>query len=268
MGMSTALLDAWLEPTLTPAERQWLAERCAAVRGGDRKALFLAFSSAARSCGHAPLGPPPAGLTVSGWSADQAARVRLLLALPTDDPMGFIADLDRICATADVDELVAVYQSLDLLPQAPRLRQRASEGIRSSMTAVFRAVALDNPYPARWLDQGAWNQMVLKAVFTGSDLRRVVGLDARANPTLARMAADYVFERWAAKRTIDGQLWRVIGAGADVRGVAALTRALGDRDPQTVSAAALACQATPTLRALCGAVAAAPSWAEVPGGSP
>ncbi len=46
------------------------------------------------------------------------------------------------------------------------------------MRVVFEAVAHRNPYPAEQLPEAAWNQMVLKALFVGSRLAPIVGLDA------------------------------------------------------------------------------------------
>jgi hypothetical protein len=88
---------------------------------------------------------------------------------------------------------------------------RAAEGVRSNMRVVFEAVAHRNPYPAEQFDEQAWNQLVLKALFVGSTLEPVVGLDARRNPALARMLCDYAHERWAARREVSPELWRCVG---------------------------------------------------------
>ena len=54
---------------------------------------------------------------------------------------------------------------------------------------MFEAIACENPFPARYFPELNFNQMVLKALFNGVALARIVGLRRRRNPELARMAA-------------------------------------------------------------------------------
>ena len=179
------------------------------------------------------------------WSVDQAGRTLLLLALPCDDTQQYVRSLDQVFTTADMGELVVLYQSLPLLPHPELHRQRAAEGIRSNMSNVFQAIALRNPYPANYLDDIAWNQMVLKALFVGSPLHLIWGLDSRANPELAKMLADYAHERWAAKRPVSPELWRPVGRFADSAIIADLEKVLADGDTVSQAAAALACAESP-----------------------
>ena len=134
--------------------------------------------------------------------------------------------LDQLCATADVDELVAFYLGLAVYPDPPRHRLRAAEGLRTNMSVVFESVAHRNPYPAEQLSEEAWNQMVLKALFIGSPLHPIVGLDRRANSVLARMLCDYAHERWAAGRPVSPELWRCVGPFASGPLLADLGRVL------------------------------------------
>jgi hypothetical protein len=144
------------------------------------------------------------------WTLDQAARVRLLLASTADGAL-LSRRLDTLCSAADVGELVAFYRGLPLYPDPPRHALRAAEGVRSNMRVVFEAVAHRNPYPAEHFVESAWNQMVLKALFVGTRLDLIAGLDRRANPALARMLCDYAHERWAASRPVSPELWRCVG---------------------------------------------------------
>lgn len=186
---------------------EWLDAAAARVAAdASDRTLFAAFAAAPRQVGRDEL---PARMLApdvcpTGWTRDQAARVLLLLARRED---ALPAALDRLFAAADLGELVCLYQALPLLPFPERHAARAAEGVRSNMLPVFRAVALGNPYPAAWLDEGAWNQLVLKAVFVGCPLAGIVGLHRRANPALARMLVDYAHERRAAGLPVPPDLW-------------------------------------------------------------
>jgi hypothetical protein len=253
-----ALLDHWLAQSL-PADRHgWFRDQIAAIAAGDRRSLLTAVGLAPRRLGKADLTPGPgarrdagaqrAGFDPSGLSVDQTARMAFVLAsYRTDDT--FAATLDDLCSTADVQELVAYYRGLAVFPAGPLLRARAGEGIRSAMRPVFEAVAHRNPYPRTYFDEAAWNQMVLKALFIGSTLAPIQGLDERANPDLAATLVDYAHERWAAGRTISPELWRCVGPFADERGLAALERALKTGTRRERRAAALALEACPDPRA-------------------
>lgn len=242
------LLHAWLASRLPDEALAWLDDRCTQIRANaPDRLLHFAFSTAPRKVGKADLelAPPEVaaaagilpGWNPAAWSADQAARTLLLLSAPATDAAGYAARIEPLFLTADVAESVALYQALPLLPFPEVWVARAAEGLRSSITAVFQAVALDNPFPAAHFDEAQWNQMVLKAIFVGAPLERVVGLDARRNATLARMSLDYVDERRAAGRTFTPALWRLVAPYPDARATESLQRALDDPDPAQREAA-------------------------------
>ncbi|MEF8735234.1 MAG: EboA domain-containing protein [Candidatus Accumulibacter necessarius] len=245
-----AALQHWLDQRLDAASAQWLRESVATLKGGgtDRD-LFRCISLASRKLGKAPLALDAAALAVAEkarpgwdpapWTVDQAARIRLLLAAATDSDT-FVRRLDQLCATADLDELVAFYCGLPIYPDPPRHRLRAAEGLRTNMKVVFEAVAHRNPYPAEQLPEDAWNQMVLKALFVGSTLAPIVGLDSRANAILARMLGDYAHERWSAGRQVSPELWRCVGPFASGQLLADLGRVLETGTPPERAAAVLA----------------------------
>lgn len=245
-----SVLQQWLDQRLDAAGALWLGEAVASLAGASTdRALFRSVSLVSRKLGKAPLAPDAEALAVaaqarpgwdpSAWTVDQAARIRLLLAAPADSDT-FVRRLDQLCATADVDELVAFYRGLPIYPDAPRHRLRAAEGVRTNMVVVFEAVAHRNPYPAEQLPEDAWNQMVLKALFVGSTLAPIVGLDERANPTLARMLRDYAHERWSAGRPVSPELWRCVGPFASGPVLADLGRVLDTGTPPERAAAVLA----------------------------
>ena len=102
--------------------------------------------------------------------------------------------------------------------------------------------------------------MVLKALFVGSTLHPMQGLEARANPELAKMLCDYAHERWAAGRPVSPELWRCVGAHADDAALGGLQRVLatGDGVERKAAALALAACALPKAKEL---LAAAPDLA-------
>jgi hypothetical protein len=238
MSAAVPLLEHWLARAVSSEGMSWLRAQCAAISGGDQRAFFLSFGSTSRRVGKDDLKLGDADLAQAQkiapgwnprqWSCDQAARARLALALPSADPEVYIKILDQVFAAADVGELVALYQSLPLLAHQTKLAGRAAEGIRNNIKAVFDAVALDNPYPSAHLDDNAWNQMIVKALFVGSPLGRIVGLDRRANAKLTRMLCSYAHERWAAKRTVNPELWRPVSMALDDEALPEVNRALQD----------------------------------------
>jgi hypothetical protein len=123
------------------------------------------------------------------------------------------------------------------------------------MRAVFEAVAHRSPYPREQFAENRWNHMVLKALFVGSTLQPIQGLDARANPELARMLADYAHERWAAGRPVSPELWRGVGPHADAEALGDLQRVLatGGATERQAAALALASCPAPKARELLGA---------------
>ena len=230
----------WLEQT-----KQHLLE------DPSERFLFTRFSAAVRQLGKANLAVTAedlqtahalrAGWNPGEWSVAQAARTLLVLSFPAESADRYVTAIEKLFAAADVAEQVALYQSLPLFPHPDRFIDRAIEGLRTNMTAVFNAIALNNPYPADYFDEAAWNQMVLKALFVDSCLSQIQGLDARANVKLARMLSDYAHERWAAGRAVNPQLWRPIGPFAEGDLVTDLARVLESNERFEQEAAALAC---------------------------
>jgi hypothetical protein len=230
------------------------------VRDGENAAFLSAFSTAPRHTGKGPLAlssddekaadDARPGWRPSRWRVDQAVRTLLVLALPVDDAEPYVRTLDRLFADSDEGELVTLYQALPLLPHPAAHCPRAAEGIRTNMKTVFDAVAVENPYPAEMLDEGAWNQLVLKCLFVGTRLASVQGVDGRTNPALARMLCDYAHERWSAGRIVSPELWRSVGPHADGSMLADLERVLATGSDTDRAAVALSARHNPNAEAL------------------
>jgi hypothetical protein len=231
---------AWLDKTLAQFSQ-----------AGTEKQFFLAFSSAPRFTGKESLqltgndlqeaDQLRKGWQPRGWTVDQATRVLLALGLPHQSEDEFVRILNLVFSAAEVGELTALYLSLPVLPYPERHRERAAEGVRSNITAAFEAVALRNPYPAGYLSQEAWNQLVMKAIFVGAPIGEIYGLEERANERLAQTLSDFAHERWAAGRAVPPELWRLVGPFIEEQTLPDLKRLFGADDPVQHRAAALAC---------------------------
>jgi len=214
------LLCLWLDRQLDDDAKTWFAAQVEKLGQSDvDRDLYMAVSLVPRKIGKDDLALTPEDFEIadairpgwdpSGWSTDQAARLALMLTSTAEGEV-FNRRLDQLCTTADVRELIVFYQGLPIYPEQTRYVDRAREGARTNMKAVFEAVAHRNPYAAENFDQNAWNQMVLKAIFVGSALAPIRGLDERRNDELATTLVDYAHERWAASRVITPELWRMV----------------------------------------------------------
>ncbi|NBD17555.1 MAG: EboA family metabolite traffic protein [Cyanobacteria bacterium] len=260
-------LQNWLSHQIEPTAWNWLVQSIQQLQEkGSEVTLFTKFSAASRYLGKLDLHLTPndlskahalrSGWTPKNWSVDQAARTLLLLSFSSENADRYEKAIEKLFSAADVAEQVALYQSLPLLPYPTRFKARAIEGLRSNMTVVFNAIALNNPYPADYFEEDPWNQMVLKALFIDSQLSQMQGLETRANPKLAQMLSDYAHERWAAGRQVNPQLWRPFGFFAQGNLLLDLERVLKEGQPYEQEAAALACASasTPEAKALLNSV--------------
>ncbi|WP_181280539.1 EboA domain-containing protein [Aphanothece hegewaldii] len=221
MDETINLLNHWLYRQLERESWDWLTQQRQQITSIlSERLLFSTFSAVSRHVGKDDLMLLPqdrqACQTVCSdwypghWNIQQVARTLLVLSWPNQNQDFYLHTIGKLFATANLEELVTLYQALPILSYPEQLRLQAAEGVRSNMTAVVDAVALQNPYPAEYFDDIAWNQMILKALFVGSSLDLIQGLERRANSTLAQMLSDYAQERRSAKRSVPNQLWQLV----------------------------------------------------------
>lgn len=179
------------------------------------------------------------GFSLKGWTADRLGRVCLLIHLDPSDKDKYFKTIENLFLSAEVSELVALYSSLPLLAWPELWRMRCAEGVRSNIGSVLEAIMYNNPYPSQYLDEKAWNQLILKAFFTDKDVNRILGLDERSNSDLAQTLSDYAHERWAAKRQINPQLWRLTGRFLDENLFNDIKRVFAEGNERDRNAAAL-----------------------------
>ena len=254
------MLKSWIFPLLDERGREWVAQKVTAIeQEGTGWVFFSSFSAVPRFTGKTELKLDAdalaeaetirSGWNPALWSVDQATRTLIALSLPSRDVNAHKEAMERLFNAADIGESIALYQALPLFPVPEHYIERAKEGLRSNMTSVFEAVAHNNPFPSDFFKENAWNQMVLKCCFVGSSLHHIVGIDDRANPTLARMLVDYAHERWAASRVVTPDLWRPVGPFITDAFAPDLERVLNNPVPEQHEAAALALAASSNPKA-------------------
>ena len=256
---ASKLLRDWLLRRLDAERGAWLEAQLAALwQDAPDTALAVALGMIPRRLGKGELALTAADLAAAdraiegwkphGWSVSDAARILLLSGLPaTGKP--FAQRFRDLCRTADAAELITLYRGLPLYPDPASLEEQVGEGLRSNMRGVFEAIAHENPYPKAHFDNHRWNHMVLKALFIGSPLAPIQGLDERANPELARIMCDFAHERWAAGRPVPFEIWRCVGPFAEGQAIDDLARVLSSSEGIERRAAALALAASPDRRA-------------------
>lgn len=228
--------DAW----------SWLSEKLLSL---DTMAINSAFAMMPRKTGKLPIiisleqlseiEKLKPGFSLEGCTADRLARTCLLLHIDPSDKEKYLKTIDNLFLAAEVQELVALYSSISLFAWPEEWKLRCAEGIRSNIGLVLESIMYHNPYPFKYLDEKAWNQLVLKAFFTDKNLNKIAGLDERANAELAATLQDYAHERWAAHRSINPHLWRLTTKFIDENLLADLKRSLENGNLVDRQAAAL-----------------------------
>ncbi len=216
-----SLLRQWLARKMSAEAARWFdTEIDHQSHSVDERRLGIALGLVGRRVGRADLSLSAADLAAAqalrdrwrpqGWRTDEAARVALMLATWRGDEESFAARVDRLCITGELTEHVACLKGFAVFPAPGRLLGRAREAVRSSVQPVFEAIACENPYPSDHFDEAAYNQMVVKCVFSGAPIATIVGLDQRRNDNLLHMLRDFISERHAAGRTVPDAVHRWI----------------------------------------------------------
>lgn len=199
----------------------YLQQQAEAFRQTPSKAVFYrVFTALPRFVGRQPIQVRPeqshmldtfrSGFSVDGWTLDRLCRVWWLLQLPSDDETHYVSTITELFRAGELNELVALYSALPVLAYPEAWRFQATEGVRNNIGDVQSAIMLHNPYPADYLDEASWNQLVMKAFFTEKDVTQIIGLHERANDRLAQILRDYIAERRAAGRSIPAHVEELI----------------------------------------------------------
>ncbi len=220
----TTFLYGLLGRRLSREKRAWLGNTLAVCRSLFQQNDFLdSFSTAGRRLGRLPLSLVAEeesklarhGIRcpLGGWGIDELGRSLLLLnASLRLSECEFVRLVETCYRRGEGRERQAVLRALSFLPKPESLLPIALDACRSDIRPLFEAIACENPYPAACFPELNFNQMVLKALFTGIGLHRILDLDRRITPELIRMAEDYASERRAAGRPISADIGLLIQA--------------------------------------------------------
>ncbi|WP_123864752.1 EboA domain-containing protein [Chitinophaga barathri] len=197
--------------------QQWVSDKLRNWQEQNSMQAFnLAFTAAPRFLGRGTVNVTAEQAValqpfqLEGYTVDRLFRVWWLMQLPPADQKTYSPAIENLFHAAEMNELVALYGALPLLAFPESWKMRTAEGIRSNIGGVLEAIMLHNPYPAQYLDEPAWNQLIMKAFFTEKAVQHIAGMDERANASLARILTDFAHERWAAGRTVHPLIWRMV----------------------------------------------------------
>ena len=253
---ATKLIEQAVKDSVSIEAWQWLSEKNKALQTEiNTTVLNTTFALVPRKTGHQAINISPAsnqklgellnGFSIINWTVDRLCRSYILLQLPSMDKDVYCTKIETLFKAADMNELVALYSSLPLLAYPQYWVAQCAEGVRSNIGTVLEAIMYDNPYPSMYLEEIAWNQLILKAFFTDKDLNSIIGIEERNNKALADTLLEYAKERWSAGRHVNPQLWRFVAPFVNDASLPYLPKLLQSSDPVEVHAGALVCYASP-----------------------
>ncbi len=246
------LITAIIKRNATPEIFNWLEEKADVIQEekGNTQ-LNLAFAATPRKTGRhlvklnedelKIIEEIHKGFSIDDWTTDRLGRLWLLMQPDASDKNTYCTKIENLFNGAEMHELAALYSSLYFFDYQEEWQERCAEGIRSNIGIVLEAIMYNNPYPSIYLNDLAWNQLVMKAFFTEKNVNSIIGLDGRANKELALILVDYANERRAAHRLINPQLWRLVKKFIDETNFKDIEGAFKSSDLKEKQAAALAC---------------------------
>jgi hypothetical protein len=220
--VNLADIEKWFVETLAPDVRGWFSAALAQARreGLASEGFAIAWSGAGRRLGRAAIELTAAEAATLrgapfvpvGWGRDELGRGLLLLAGSAGtEAEKRAAAVDELFRMGEMREQQAVLRVLPYLPEPASYAALAADAVRSNVLSVLEAIACDNPFPAAHLNELAFNQLVMKSIFNGIALRRIIGLAERNNDDLRRIVRDFSSERRAAGRPVPPDLELILG---------------------------------------------------------
>ena len=218
------------EPFISESGQKWFQDALQTIAASDQviEDLGLYSAMAKRKLGSVSLHNATtcaevidtnfSPLDIHRWTSADAARLILLMSAIERDPDQAESIIFSYYKMGDEAEHIALVRGLIFFAPGEYLTELALDIGRTNNLEVLAALTLDNPYPACFYSEQAFNQMVLKALFLGLAIERIEGIEQRANADLTRMCENYVGEREAAGRTVPTDIWLAIGPFASETG--------------------------------------------------
>jgi len=207
-----------LKPRVSPEGWMWFEKALQAASAGVQvNKLMGYYTGASRKLGkHAlllnedekqqlySLDPE---LPLDHWGVDETGRAVLSLTLSHLPADQYLETVLQFYEHGDSREQQSWLRALSLLPDCERFLDTAMDACRTNIIPLFESIACENHYPFLYFPELNFNQMVLKSLFNGVAIGRIIGLESRFNQELSRMADDYVSEREAAGREVPSDIW-------------------------------------------------------------
>lgn len=245
------MLQEWLARRLSTGAMKWLEEQIWLVGSANRSSqLGIGLGVVPRKLEDTPLGLNEQELVVArnlrngldprDWTIAETGRMLLVLARWKGNEAVFASTLDKLFASADQAEQVALLRGFAFFPAPALLLPRAIAASQSSVKAIVEAIVHNSPYPRDHFNEEQWNRMVVNALHLGCRLAPIQDLDERRNRHLARMLIDYADECKVAGLSISSELWRCVGPFATKEEIVHLEGLLLGGCEREAAAAALA----------------------------
>jgi len=221
------ILSNALKSICNAESNQWLQQSISVIENSEDTVNELAvlLAQARRKMGESMLSDDAifiqsddGEMDVCKWNAATASRVVLILTGIAKNDISCDALLKSLYQYGDENEREAITCGLSLFSGGESLVTIALETGRANSLLLLSSLMVNNPFPAAHYSEQQFNQLVLKALFTGINIEQVSGLSRRINEELARMCEDYVQERMDADRSVPADIWLAIGSLASQRG--------------------------------------------------
>ena len=111
-------------------------------------------------------------------------------------------DIQELLLRGDDFEKATCLLALNFREDSKELHLDVVNVCRTNSLDTYKALALNNPYPANHFTEAEFIQLTLKVLFMGMPFDKIYGLEQRCNDKLIEAVLFFYTERTAAKRTV------------------------------------------------------------------